>query len=346
MHVTDFTAFDKRSQQIGQTPLVPIQLIIQQRPHTIYLKLEGANPTGSMKDRTGYALISSLEEQQVLHTDAVIVESTSGNLGAALALQCRVRGYRFIAVVDPKTTQENIQKMQALGAEVDVVRQPDINASYLLSRLAHVQKLCDQHRNYIWTNQYASPANPAIHYRSTGPEIYRQKQGEIGAIFIPVSTGGTLAGIGRFLRESSPATRVIGVDAYGSVIFGTPAASRKLTGIGSSRPSTFLSPDLYDMHMLARDEEAFAFCRKLYTATQISVGGSSGATLAACARYLKAYPETTHIVCVCADRGENYSSTIFNDEWLHRETQTLSQEHLRDVEIVPDSSFVKADNAH
>jgi cysteine synthase A len=137
---------------------------------------------------------------------------------------------------------------------------------------------------------------------------------QVGAIFVPVSTGGTLAGIGRFFRKTSPATQVIGVDAYGSVIFGTPAAPRKLTGIGSSRESSFLHNHLYDDYIQVKDEEAFAFCHSLYAATGIKVGGSSGATLAACARYLSLHPHAQNVVCICADGGENYTTTIYSED--------------------------------
>ncbi len=302
--------------QIGNTPIVPVTITIQGRVHQVALKLEGMNPTGSMKDRTGHALIHNLEQSGRLQEDSVIIESSSGNLGVALAFICKTRGYRLMVVIDPKTTRENHEKLHHWGADVVMVEQPDENGGYLLSRLACVQQLCKQHSNYIWTNQYANPANPAIHYCQTGPEIYQQMQQEVGAIFIPVSTGGTLAGIGRFFREVSPQTQIIGVDAVGSVIFGTPPAPRKLTGIGSSQPSHFLEKKLYDHHQLIDDLEAFTYCRALHKATGIQVGGSSGAVLAACVRYLKKHPETSNSVCICADRGENYSQTIFSDDWF------------------------------
>src|SRR5262249_32244417 len=152
---------------------------------------------------------------------------------------------------------------------------PDVSG-YLQSRLKRVQELCHFSKKYIWTNQYTNTANPGIHYTATGPEIYHQMNGQVDTIFVPVSTGGTLAGIGRFFREVSPSTHIVGVDAYGSIVFGSPPAPRKLTGIGSSRPSSFIHPDLYDAHMLVRDEEAFAFCRALSFTTGIKVGGSSG----------------------------------------------------------------------
>lgn len=320
--------------EIGNTPVVMVHFVIEGKIRTVYLKLEGANPTGSAKDRTGFSLIQELESQGALRKGSTVVESTSGNLGVALSLICRAKGYRFVAVVDPKTTQENMSRMQALGARIDLVDQPDASGGYLLSRLARVRELCQSSTRYAWTNQYSSAANPRIHYATTGPEIYRQMHGKVDAVFAAVSTGGTLAGIGRFFREVSPSTRIIGVDARGSVIFGTPAAPRKLTGIGSSRRSDFISQNLYDSYTLASDEEAFAFCRALSATTGIKVGGSSGAVLSACTKYLQAHPEATNVVCVCADRGENYTSSIFNDQWLQQHGLYLRQNHLGSVQDI------------
>lgn len=309
---------EKLLEQGSATSLRPVYLTLGQRRSLVHLKLEGENPTGSMKDRTAYSLVRHLEKEGNLRPGATIIESTSGNLGVALSFIARVRGYRFVVVVDPKTTPENLEKMRRLGAQVEMVTQPDACGGYLLSRLQRVQELCQQSSDYLWTDQYNSPANPYIHYTQTGPEIYRQMQGRVDAVFVPVSTGGTLAGIGRFFREASPSTQIIGVDAYGSVIFGTPPAPRKLTGIGSSRPSSFLHAGLYDTHMLVRDEEAFLLCRTLYATTGLMVGGSSGAVLAACTRYLAAHPALEHVVCVCADRGQSYASTIFDNSWIEQ----------------------------
>jgi N-(2-amino-2-carboxyethyl)-L-glutamate synthase len=324
----------KLAQQLGNTPMETIHLVIGGIARKVHLKLESANPTGSVKDRTGYGLIQDLEKKGLLSRSSVVIESTSGNLGVALSFFCKLKGYRFVAIVDPKTTQENLAKMQALGAQIDMVDSPDENGGYLLSRLERVQELCQSSSAYVWTNQYSNPANPHIHYMSTGPEIYRQMNGKVDALFMAVSTGGTLAGVGRFFREVSQGTAIIGVDAHGSVVFGTPPSPRKLTGIGSSRPSNFLTKDLYDLHMLAKDEEAFAFCRMLWDVTGIKVGGSSGAVIAACARYLEAHPEAENVVCVCADTGDNYTNSIFNDAWIQKQELTILKEHLEPVQEI------------
>jgi 2,3-diaminopropionate biosynthesis protein SbnA len=333
---------NKLAQRLGNTPMETIYFVIGGVARKIHLKLENENPTGSVKDRTGYGLIQKLEAEGRLKQGSVVVESTSGNLGVALSFLCKLKGYRFIAVVDPKTTQENLTKMQMLGAEIDMVDQHDKVGGYLLSRLARIRELCESSPTYVWTNQYGDPANPHIHYLSTGPEIYRQMQGRVDALFAAVSTGGTLAGIGRFFREVSPTTAIIGVDAHGSVIFGTPPAPRKLTGIGSSKPSSFITKDLYNLHMLVRDEEAFTFCRALSQATDIKVGGSSGAVLAACAKYLLAHPEARNVVCLCPDGGDNYANSIFNDNWIQKQGLNLSERHLEPVQdIVSKLSYAK-----
>lgn len=323
------TELAKRVQQIGNTPLYPLRVRIQGKVRTIHLKLEMENPTSSMKDRTAYGLIRACEEGGLLHSGSTIVESTSGNLGVALAFLCKARGYRFIAVVDPKATQENIARMKALGARIELVEYPDAHNGYLLSRLARVQELCAQNEEHVWTNQYANEANPRIHYHGTGPELYQQMQKNVGAVFVPVSTGGTLAGIGRYLREVSPTTKIVGVDAYGSVIFGTPSAERKLTGIGASRPSNFITSEVYDHYMLVRDEEAFAFCHALAIQTGLKLGGSSGCVLFACIQFLSEYPHETGVVCICADDGENYNQTIYNQTWLQHCSQDLFKKHLQ-----------------
>lgn len=311
-------------ERVGNTPMVPVELIINDRVHRVHLKLEGANPGESIKMRTALALVNDLEQRGLLREGSTIVESTSGNLGIAISMIARERSYQFTAVIDPKTTPENIAKMEALGANIEMVRHSDDTGSYLLGRLERVRELLESSPRYVWTNQYGNQANPTIHYQWTAPEIYRQMQQRIDAIFIAVSTGGTLAGIARYLREVSPRTRVIAVDAHGSVIFGSPPASRKLTGIGASCPSNFITLDSYDSYCIVRDEEAFAFCRLLHETTTIKVGGSSGAVLAACARYLAEYGGARDVVCICPDTGDNYATTIYNDKWLQEHEISLT----------------------
>ena len=311
---------------IGNTPLLPVVLLIDGRWRTVHLKLEGANPFGSVKDRTALSLVSDLEDRGLLGDGSVIVESTSGNLGVALAAITQSRHQRFVAVGDPKVTTENLDRMQDFGADVEMVEDADASGCFLSSRLRRVDDLRTASPRFVWTNQYSNPANPRAHYTGTGPEIDQQVPTAIDAVFIPVSTGGTLAGLGRYFRRRRPDTRVVAVDAKGSVVFGGPPGARKLTGIGSDRRSSFIDPGLYDEHVLIGDQTAFTMCRMLARDTGLKVGGSSGAVLGACARYLLAHPQAQTVVCVCPDRGDHYDTTIFNDSWLKEQRLSSSDE--------------------
>ena len=301
---------------IGDTPICCVRLRIGGDTRNVYLKLEGHNPGGSIKDRTAMGLLSSLEVTGRLRSGGRLVESSSGNLAISLAMLARDRGYGFTAVVDPNVTAEKMRQLHALGAESKPVESPDETGGYLLSRLARVRKMLAEDPGLVWTDQYSNAANPEAHYLGTAPEIYRQMEHRVDAVFVAVSTGGTLAGIGRFFREVSPDTRIIAVDARGSVALGGSPGVRKLTGIGSGRRSTLAVPGLYDEVIYVRDSEAFACCRDVDSATGMKIGGSSGAGLAACARYLQTHEEVERPVCICADRGEHYASTIFSDSWL------------------------------
>lgn len=300
----------------GTTPMVKVVLGVDGLLRPVSLKLESHNPTGSLKDRTAACLIQDLENRGRLSSSSVIIESTSGNLGVALAFLAQRRGYRFLAVTDPKTTTENARRILEFGAALEVVEKPDKNGGYLLERLRVVRKLCDESLHYVWPDQYSNPANPLSHYLTTGPEILRQMNGHVDALFVAVSTGGTLAGVARYFRRASPKTKIVAVDACGSIVFGGRPAPRKLTGIGSSRMSAFIRPEHYDAVVSVADHHAFAVCRQMRTRTGISLGGSSGAVLYACAHYVADHSEQENVVCLCADSGEAYVSTIFHDGWL------------------------------
>jgi 2,3-diaminopropionate biosynthesis protein SbnA len=316
---------------IGNTPIQPIRLLIEGKSRSVYLKLEGANPGGSIKDRTALSLLRSLEKKAQLSVGTGLVESSSGNLAIGLATLARESGFRFKAVVDPKVTVENMRRLHDLGAETIMVETPDEAGGYLLTRLARVKDMLAEDPRLVWTNQYSNPANPKAHYSGTAPELLHQMEDRVDVIFVAVSTGGTLAGIGRYFREKSPDTRIIAVDARGSVALGGPPGSRKLTGLGSGRPSDFVDPALYDEVIYVGDSEAFAFCRALDAATGVKVGGSSGACLAACARYLQSHTKLERAVCICADSGEHYASSIFSDSWLAQNGLEIGRKHLGSV---------------
>ena len=317
--------------QIGNTPIRQIRLLIGGKSRNVYLKLEGDNLGGSIKDRTALSLLRSLEKTGQLSTGVRLIESSSGNLAISLAMLARDCGYQFTAVVDPKVTAENMRRLYDLGAETKMVETPDETGGYLLTRLALVREMLAEDPRLLWTNQYSNVANPEAHYSGTAPEIFLQMEHRVDAVFVAVSTGGTLAGIGRYFREVSPDTRIIAVDARGSMALGGSPGVRKLTGIGSSQRSLFVTPGLYDELIYVEDYEAFAFCWSVDAAIGIKVGGSSGACLAACARYLQSQRKIERAVCICADRGEHYASSIFSNSWMAQNGLEISRQHLGSV---------------
>lgn len=303
--------------EVGNTPTREININVGGRDVAVGLKLEGENPFGSIKDRVAVFLLDDLERRGLLKPGGIVVESTSGNLGVGLAHTCPMKKVTFVAVIDPKTTEENTEKLVRAGAEIELVREEDETGGYLLTRLRRVKELCRRYPGAAWPNQYGNPANPRAHFLTTGPELFWQMRGRVDAVFVPVSTCGTLDGVSRYFRNASPATRIVAVDAVGSVaITGTPGP-RKLTGIGSSKRSEFLREESYDDVVFVDDAEAFAYCHALVNATAIKVGGSSGAALAACVKYLgRPNVNFRRVACLCPDRGDNYDSTIYNRRWL------------------------------
>ncbi|HEX4832622.1 MAG TPA: pyridoxal-phosphate dependent enzyme [Trebonia sp.] len=297
------------------TPIVDIALKIDSRWRKVGLKLESHNPSGSIKYRTARGLVSALEASGALAPGARLVESTSGNLGVAMAFLCQRRGYHFTAVTDPKADPVMLDHMRSLGAAVICVTEPDEAGGYLLTRLALIRAMVARDRASIWPNQYEHPANPEVHSTETAPEICRQRPG-LDAVFVAASTGGTLAGIGRYLRSASPSVRVIGVDVRGSRVFGHPSGQRLITGIGSSRPSLFLRPGDYDDVVIVDDREAIVACHYLQGTLGLGLGGSAGAVVTACARYLRGHPEITQPVCLCPDGQANYVNTLYDHAWL------------------------------
>ena len=296
------------------TSMAALRAVIDSRPVRIELKLESDNRWGSIKDRTAMALVKSVA-RQMEHRDAVLVESTSGNLGVALAEIASALDRRFIAVVDPNISPVLAARLTDTGAELDYVSQPDQQGGFLDARLRRVAELLRQMPEAVWTNQYHNPANPMAHYRGTAPQLLRQAP-DVDAVFVAVSTGGTLTGVSRYLRLHRPHARVIAVDVPASRIFGEPTGRRLLTGIGASRPSEFLRPGDWDDVVLVDDDDAIAVCHALKCRTGWELGGSSGAVVAACLQYLRHHPHLQAPVCVCADGGTSYRATLYDDDWL------------------------------
>lgn len=313
---TDLSSLSERN---VPTPVTSVEMTYRGRTSRVLLKQESFGSTGSVKDRTALGLVAALHRQRPLTPGTVIVESTSGNLGLALAWLLRRLDCRFVVVIDPKTPVSTCEALRAMAAELCLVDEPDEHGSYLLSRLRRVQALCAEDPAIRWTDQYGNPANPAAHRLTTGPEIARQAGPGLDAVYIAVSTGGTLAGTSAYLRVLNPAIRMVAVDSEGSRVTGTGnGPERLIPGIGSSRKSTFLRPGSYDYAVQATTAEIVAVCRLFRSETGIALGGSSGAVVSAMLADLAAGRAGLQPVGLCADGGAKYTSTIYDDAWLER----------------------------
>lgn len=303
---------------VGGTPLADL-VATDRRTGTsarIGVKLEFLNRTGSVKDRTAVGLLQAAHRRSPLRAGDVVVESTSGNLGIAMASILVPLGCGFIAVIDPNIPPGARRELIRLGAEIHHVTAPDANGGYLINRLRAVEDLCAANPRYRWTNQYGDPANSEIHFLTTGPELLGQAP-DLDTVYVAVSTGGTLAGISAYLRAEQPAARIVAVDAEGSIALGGVPGQRLLSGIGASRASAFLTEHAYDAVVRVADAPSFAMSRALHTQTGVALGGSSGSVLYACvAQTTRTDRPARRPVCLAADGGRHYAGSFYDDDWL------------------------------
>lgn len=301
---------------VGRTPLVSLKRLFPSKGLDVIAKMEFMNPGGSMKDRPARFIIEQGLRDGSIQPGTHLIESTSGNLGVAIAMVARVYGLTFTCVVDPKTTKTNLKILKQLGAQVEMVTEPDDQGGYLKTRIRRVQELVRQIPNGFWINQYANQLNWQAHFYGTGSEIVEQLDGPVDCLIAAVSTSGSILGCARRLREEFPHMRVIAVDAVGSVIFGTPPAPRELPGIGSSRVPEILNPDEIDQVIHINDRESVQGCRDLLFHEGIFAGGSSGSVVAAIQKLVPTLPDGYRIVTILPDRGDRYLDMVYDDQWV------------------------------
>jgi N-(2-amino-2-carboxyethyl)-L-glutamate synthase len=282
------------------------------------LKLEFYHPTGSIKYKTALQILQDLEKAGSLSPQTHIVESSSGNLGVALAYLCNRRRLRFTCVVDPNARPANVKLMEVFGANICRITKLDATGGYLKARLNAVDAILASDPYALWTNQYANLANPTAHEEATAPAILRNVP-NVDILVIGAGTTGTLLGCMRHFAEVSPSTRIIAVDALGSVTFGGVAAPRYLPGIG-----TGVRPPLVDrVDALARPEVVYVdeistirMCRRLLNDHGILVGASTGAVAHAMAEIGASSRKETIIVGIAPDAGERYLETVYCNDWV------------------------------
>ncbi len=301
---------------IGNTPLVRLSRL--HPPGNLVAKLEYLNPGGSTKDRIALGMIERAERNGWLHPGGTIIEPTSGNTGVGLAMVAALRGYKLIAVIADKQSEEKRALLRAYGAEV-VVCPTDVEPEDPRSYYSVADRLTRETPGAYRPDQYSNPANPRAHYEQTGPELWEQTNGEIDVVVIGLGTGGSVGGIGRYLKERKPELWVVGVDPEGSIYTAETEAdiTTYLTeGVGEDFwPETY-DPDIVDQFEMVTDAEAFATTRRLSEVEGVFAGGSSGMAVAGALRVASDRPDDL-VVVVLPDSGRNYISKIFNDDWMH-----------------------------
>ncbi len=300
---------------IGGTPLVRLGRL--HPPGNLVAKLEYMNPGGSVKDRIALGMIQRAERLGHLKPGGTIVEPTSGNTGVGLAMVAALRGYHLIAVMGDKQSKEKQDLLRAYGAEV-IVCPSDVSPEDPESYYAVAERLTREVPGAYRPDQYSNPANPEAHLLSTGPEIWEQTDGTVGALVVGVGTGGTITGTARYLKRQNSAVEVVGVDPKGS-IYTAPSeedvATYLIEGVGEDFwPETF-DPDVVDRYVTVTDAEAFAMTRRLADQEGLLVGGSCGMAAHGALQVAEERPDRL-VVVILPDGGRNYLSRIFNDQWM------------------------------
>jgi cystathionine beta-synthase len=300
---------------IGRTPLIRLRHAAREVPAQVLVKLEALNPGGSIKDRVGVAMVEEAERQGWLRPGGTIIEATAGNTGIGLALAAAVKGYRCIFVLPDKMSGEKIRLLKAYGAEI-VITPTSVPPDSAESYNGVADRLTREILGAWRPNQFSNLANPDAHYRTTGPEIWDQTGGRITALVSGVGTGGTISGVGRFLKERNPSIKVIGADPEGSVLSGDSPKPWKVEGIGEDFVPKTLNGQVVDDWVRVGDAESFRTARELARREGILVGGSSGTAVAAALRYARRLSRDDVVVVICPDSGRNYMSKFFDDEWM------------------------------
>ncbi|GAA4782160.1 2,3-diaminopropionate biosynthesis protein SbnA [Lysobacter hankyongensis] len=303
---------------IGDTPLVTFDRLRPGEAFRIHGKLESFNPSGSIKDRTSLQIIEASIACGQIGPQTTVVESSSGNFGIGLAQVCLYHGLRFICVVDPKITPQNANILRAYRAELDIVTAPDpASNEFLPARLKRVRELCDSIPDSFWPNQYANLDNPAAH-RATMREIVEQLGKAPDYLLCATGTTGSLRGCAEYLREIGAATKVVAVDAVGSVIFGDQPRKRLIPGHGAALVPKLLDPSLVSQVVRVTDMECVIGCHNLLEREALLAGGSSGAIVSALEKISGEIPAGADVVLLLPDRGDRYLDSIYCDVWVER----------------------------
>ncbi len=327
---------------VGWTPLIRLSRVVDGARTRVLGKAEYLNPCSSLKDRIGITMIEEAERKGTLKPGGTLVEATSGNTGAALAMVAARKGYRAIFTMPDKMSTEKINLLKAFGADV-IITPTAVPPNSPENYLNVAKKIAEETPNSFYVNQFYNMTNPETHYRSTGPEIWEQTQGKVDYFVAGMGTGGTISGVGKYLKEQNPEIRIVGADPVGSIIKDffytgklTEGSVYKVEGIGEDMIPGALDIDILDDVRSVTDKQSFNMARRLAREEGIFVGGSSGTAVHVAVEIAREIDdETVTVACMLADTGDRYMSKFHSDEWM-RENRFLEVEKV-DVGILVDS---------
>ena len=316
--------FNNLTESIGNTPMVILNNITKNLPCSVWAKYETFNPGNSVKDRIGLNMIIEAENKGYLKPGGTIIEGTSGNTGMGLAIASISRGYKCIFVTSDKQSQEKVDILRAFGADV-IVCPTDVEPDDPRSYYSVSKKLSEETENSWYVNQYDNLSNRMTHYESTGPEIWNQTDGKVTHFVVGVGTGGTISGVGKFLKEKNPNVKIWGVDAYGSVlkkyhetgIFDKTEIYPYVTeGIGEDMIPKNIDFDIIDGFTKVTDKDAAVFCRELLKQEGMFLGNSAGAAIKGVLQLKDQFNADDLVVVLFHDHGSRYLKKIYNDDWM------------------------------
>ncbi|KAF2334856.1 PLP-dependent cysteine synthase family protein [Flavobacterium daemonense] len=342
----EINAYNNVLELIGNTPLIKLNKITEELEGNFYAKVEAFNPGHSSKDRIALYIIEEAERKGILSPGDTIIETTSGNTGFSLAMVSIIKGYNCILAVSSKSSKDKIDMLRSLGAKVYVcpahVSADDERSYYNVAKRLH-----EETKGSVYINQYFNQLNIDAHYNTTGPEIWEQTNGKITHLIACSGTGGTISGTAKFLKEQNPNIRILGVDAFGSVLkkyHETREFDNKeiypyrIEGLGKNLIPSATDFDIIDKFMKVTDEESAHSAREITRKEGLFVGYTSGAVMQAIKQYAEEgeFTKDSNIIAIFPDHGSRYMSKVFSDDWMNEQGffDSINEEEVQKIEFV------------
>ncbi|WP_264564596.1 PLP-dependent cysteine synthase family protein [Flavobacterium sp. N3904] len=342
----EINAYNNVLELIGNTPLIKLNKVTEDLEGNFYAKVESFNPGHSSKDRIALYIIEEAEKQGLLSPGDTIIETTSGNTGFSLAMVSIIKGYSCILAVSSKSSKDKIDMLRSLGAKVYVcpahVSADDDRSYYNVAKRLH-----EETKGSVYINQYFNQLNIDAHYKSTGPEIWKQTNGKITHLVACSGTGGTISGTAKYLKEQNPNIRILGVDAFGSVLKKYHETKEfdndeiypyRIEGLGKNLIPSATDFDIIDKFIKVSDEESAHSAREVTKKEGLFVGYTSGAVMQAIKQYAEEgeFDETSNVVAIFPDHGSRYMSKVFSDEWMNDQGffDSINEEEAQKIEFI------------